>query len=304
MIIALVGPTATGKTALSLEVAELLGGPSGVEIISADAMQLYRGMDIGTAKLPASQRRGIVHHQLDVLDINEAASVAAYQRSARADLQGIVSRGKIPIVVGGSGLYVAGLLDKLEFPGHDPHIRAALEETVRREGLQPLLMELEEKDPAAYAAVDHRNPRRVIRAVEVVRLAGRYSPRFPRHTAHFPDIHSFYVSRAADVLADSIARRAEAMMTGGLLEETAALLDEGLRESPTAGSATGYRQAISVLDGLLSTEDAVVEIAQATRRLAKKQRTWFGADPRLRHLDLTDTSINDAARHVVEAAGK
>ena len=165
MIISIAGPTATGKTALSLQVAEKLGGPARVEIVSADAMQLYRGMDIGTAKLPESERRGITHHQIDVLDISLEASAAAYQRQARADLESIVARGKIALVVVGSGLYLAALLDELYFPGHDPAIRADLEAVAATQGLEPLIRELAEKDPQSHATIDLANPRRVIRAL-------------------------------------------------------------------------------------------------------------------------------------------
>lgn len=301
MIIAIVGPTASGKTALSLEVAELLGGPEAVEIISADAMQLYRGMDIGTAKLPLSDRRGIVHHQLDVLDIAEEASVAAYQRHARTDLADIMARGKVPLVVGGSGLYVSGLLDELDFPGQSEEIRAELEAVAADCGLAPLVAELAEKDPEAHAVIDLANPRRVIRALEVIRFTGHpYTPRFPRHTSHFDGVISFAVTREKVLLNTSIYGRAEGMFASGLLEETRGLVRQGLRDAPTASRATGYAEAISVLDGLMSVEEAIEATAFATRRLAKKQGTWFRADPRLSWIDLTDGDIHRAAATIVD----
>ena len=299
MIVSIVGPTASGKTALSLELAALLGGPDSVEIISADAMQLYRGMDIGTAKLPLEQRLGIPHHQVDVLDVTDDASVAAYQRSARLDVADIQSRAKIPIVVGGSGLYVSGLLDELDFPGHDSRIRAELEATVTMQGLAPLVAELAQKDPRAYATMDVANPRRVVRALEVIRLTGQpYTPRFPRHTSHFESVLMFAVTREKTVLHDSIERRAQDMMKSGLLEETRGLIDVGLRHAPTASRATGYAQALDVIDGNLTPQEAIESIALATRRLAKKQGTWFRADPRLTWFDLTDGDLTRVARDI------
>lgn len=299
MIVSIVGPTASGKTALSLELAALLGGPDSVEIISADAMQLYRGMDIGTAKLPVEQRLGIPHHQVDVLDVTDEASVAAYQRSARLDVADIQSRAKIPIVVGGSGLYVSGLLDELDFPGHDSRIRAELEATVTMQGLAPLVAELAQKDPRAYATMDVANPRRVVRALEVIRLTGQpYTPRFPRHTSHFESVLMFAVTREKTVLHDSIERRAQDMMKSGLLEETRGLIDVGLRHAPTASRATGYAQALDVIDGNLTPQEAIESIALATRRLAKKQGTWFRADPRLTWFDLTDGDLTRVARDI------
>ncbi len=302
MIISIAGPTASGKTALSLKVAELLGGPARVEIVSADAMQLYRGMDVGTAKLPVQQRCGIVHHQIDVLDIHDEASVAAYQCSAREDVADIQARGKIPLVVGGSGLYLSALLDELDFPGHDPQIRKELEEVAALEGLAPLVDELAVKDPESHATIDLANPRRVIRALEVIRLTGGlYTPRFPRHTSHYTDHIAFAVNRENELLHPAIMERAENMMEQGLLEETGVLLERGLRDTPTASRATGYAEAIAVLDGHMSREAAVASIAQATRRLAKKQRTWLRADPRLAWLDLSAGDVQASAQQLVTA---
>lgn len=280
-IIGIVGPTASGKTGASIALAELLGGRDRVEIISADAMQLYRGMDVGTAKVTASEARGIRHHQIDVLDISESASVAAYQRHARKDLADIEKRGRTPLVVGGSGLYVSGLLDELRFPGWDPLIRGQLEWEWEKDPAA-LRAELRATDFEAYRHVDLCNPRRVIRALEVIRLTGeRFTPVFPRHTFHYPDVRIFGIHRPKDELEAAIATRTQQMLAGGLIEETQALLDRGLRTAPTAARATGYREAIAVIDGRMSIEEAGASISRATRRLAKKQRTWFGADPRI-----------------------
>lgn len=303
MIISIAGPTASGKTALSLQVAELLGGPARVEIVSADAMQLYRGMNIGTAKLPVEQRRGIIHHQIDVLDIHDEASVAAYQLHARENVAEIQARGKIPLVVGGSGLYLSALLDELDFPGHDPQIRNDLEEVVKREGLTPLVAELQLKDPESYATIDLANPRRVVRALEVIRLTGGlYTPRFPRHTSYYTDHVAFATNRVNELLHPAIMERAQGMIDGGLLEETEALLARGLRATPTASRATGYAEAIAVLDETMAREEAMASIAQATRRLAKKQRTWLRADPRVTWLDLSTGDICASAEQLVTAA--
>ena len=180
-VIGIVGPTASGKTALSLELAEALGGADSVEIVSADAMQLYRGMDVGTAKISPAERRGIVHRQIDVLDVLDEASVAAYQRSARADVDAILAAGKTPVVVGGSGLYVSGLLDRLDFPGRDRRVRAELESLLEREGPGPLLEELARKDPQAYEAMDLANTRRLVRALEAIRVTALHSALSPAH---------------------------------------------------------------------------------------------------------------------------
>ncbi|MGO1591174.1 MAG: tRNA (adenosine(37)-N6)-dimethylallyltransferase MiaA [Ancrocorticia sp.] len=302
MIITIVGPTASGKTALSIEVAEALGGPDAVEIISADAMQRYRGMDIGTAKITATERHGIRHHQLDVLDLSAEASVAAYQRDARQDLESIQSGGKIPMIVGGSGLYVSALLDELEFPGHDAAIRAQLEEEAAAGGFDQLLAELEERDPQSRRTIDPRNQRRIIRALEVIRLTGEpFTPKFPRHTSHYEGLATFAVTREMPLLEESITARTAGMFEQGLIEETRTLLGRGLREAPTASRATGYAEAIAVIDGRMSEDEAADSISFATRRLAKKQGTWFRADPRLTWLDLSGGDINAAAAQIVRS---
>lgn len=281
--------------------AERLGGPDKVEIISADAMQLYRGMDIGTAKISVAERRGIVHHQLDVLDLDQVASVAEYQREARRDLEAILSAGKTPIIVGGSGLYVSALLDELDFPGHDAGIREELEREAEWD-YERLLAELAVKDPESAQTIDPRNQRRVIRALEVIRLTGQpFTPRFPRHTSHYGGLRSFGVTRDMAVLERGIERRTARMFEQGLLEETRGLIERGLREAPTASHATGYRQAISVIDGAETVAEAAASISRATRKLAKKQGTWFRADPRLTWIDLTGGDIDAAAGHIAGA---
>jgi tRNA dimethylallyltransferase len=301
-VIGIVGPTASGKTALSLELAEALGGADSVEIVSADAMQLYRGMDVGTAKIFPAERRGIVHRQIDVLDVLDEASVAAYQRSARADVDAILAAGKTPVAVGGSGLYVSGLLDRLDFPGRDRRIRAELESLLEKEGPGPLLEELARKDPQAYEAMDLANTRRLVRALEAIRVTGRpYTPRFPRHTAHYPDVRLFGAFRGSDVLNAAIDRRAKEMMASGLVEETRELMGRGLADSPTAGKATGYAEAMAVIEGRMRIEEAVESMCLATRRLAKKQTKWFRADPRIEWLDLSGGDVPRAVGEILRA---
>lgn len=302
MILAIVGPTASGKTAVSLEVASLLGGSEAVEIISADAFQLYRGMDIGTAKLPVAQRRGISHHQVDVLELSQAASVASFQREARGDLESILGRGKIPLVVGGSGLYVSALVDELDFPGTDPRVRAEVEAEAA-EDFPRIVEELRREDPRAYEVMDLKNERRVIRAVEIIRLTGQYTARFPRHTSHYPGVALHALRREREVLDEAIAQRARQMFVGGLLEEVESLLGSGLRKAPTAARATGYAQALQVLDGQITLDKAVESTALSTRRLARKQMKWFRADPRVIWHDLTDGDVSRVAREIVADCG-
>jgi len=283
--VAVVGPTATGKSALALDLADALGGRA--EMVNADAFQLYRGMDIGTAKLTAAERRGYPHHQLDVLDVRQEANVASYQTHARADLRSITARGNRPVIVGGSGLYVRALTDALDFPGTDPDVRAALEDRARREGAAALWQELQRVDPVAAERIEPANTRRIVRALEVVRLTGRpFSASLPRYADLVPTVHlALRWDRA--VLDARIDARAEAMFASGLLEETESLLAAGLREGPTAPRAIGYAQAIAVLEGRMSMLEAVSATAAATRKLASRQIKWFRRDPRVHWLDVT-----------------
>ncbi|WP_139738288.1 tRNA (adenosine(37)-N6)-dimethylallyltransferase MiaA [Actinomyces wuliandei] len=314
------GPTASGKSVLALDLADRLTrgglpgrvrpwdgpvggrcgpdgsgtpgrtcdavGPGQVEVVSADASQLYRGMDIGTAKLPADQRRGYPHHQIDVLHVTQEASVAAYQRHARGDMEAIESRGSRPLVVGGSGLYLRALTDTLDFPGTDPLVRARLEERVQEEGTARLHAELEERDPQAAARVSPGDSRRIVRALEVLEVTGRpFSASLPRYEDVTPTVH-LALRPQREALSTCITARAEAMFASGLVEETQTLVRQGLREGPTASRAIGYVQALSVLDGRCSVEEAVADTAQATRQLASRQLKWFRRDPRVHWLDV------------------
>lgn len=290
-VIAVVGPTATGKSALALDLAEALGR---AQIVNADSMQLYRGMDIGTAKVPVEERRGIRHWQLDVLEPTEDASVAAYQRHARRDIETIRAAGDWAIVVGGSGLYVRALLDELDLPGTDPAIRGELEARLAEVGAARLHAELADEDPAAAAVIDPRNTRRVVRALEVIRLTGRpFAASLPSGVPHWTDLRfGIRVERAE--LDERITARAQAMVAGGLLEEVASLGPL----SRTAARATGYAQALTHLAGESSQEETVAAIAHATRQLARRQATWFRRDTRVQWLEDGTDLLESVLRRV------
>lgn len=275
-VVAVVGPTATGKSDLALDLAERLGG----EIVNADASQFYRGMDIGTAKMPVSERRGIAHHQFDTLDITDEATIARYQAEARADIADIIARGGVPIVVGGSGLYVRAALDVLEIPPTDPVVRAHFEARAASEGSGALHRELAERDPSAAREILPSNVRRVVRALEVIELTGeQFSATAPTKTFLRPSL-MLGLRADPDVLVQRIERRVVRMWHDGLLDEVRALDSQGLRRGRTASRAIGYAQALRQLDGEIDEAAAQEETAIATRRFARRQRAWFRPDPR------------------------
>lgn len=296
LVIAVVGPTAAGKSDLALDLATRLDA----EIVNADAMQLYRGMDIGTAKVPAAERRGITHHQLDVLQVTEEASVAAYQRHGREDLQAIAGRGRAAIVVGGSGLYVRALLDDLNFPGTDPQVRAGLEQRAAVEGTAALYAELAAADPVAADRIEARNTRRIVRALEVISITGRpFSANLPEHRYAVPAIQIGIQVPRSD-LHERIETRTRSMFDAGLLAETEELAARGLRGGRTARTAVGYTQALAVLAGTSTLADAITDTATATRRLARRQITWFGKDPRVHWVPAGPDALG-AAMYRIEA---
>lgn len=288
-VLAVVGPTGTGKSDLGVALARHLGG----EIINADSMQFYRGMDIGTAKLPEAERGGIPHHLLDILDVTEDASVSAFQAQARAAIDQIRARGKYPILVGGSGLYVRAALDVLEFPGTDPQVRQRIETELERAGLDALRGRLAAVDPVSAGRLG--DARRVVRALEVYELTGRpFSSFMPDRTYHQPAIQvGLDVDR--QVLHERLALRVDRMVAQGLLEEVRNLDAAGLRTGRTASRALGYAQFLKVLDGLWSTEQAVEDTVGATRQFARRQLTWFRADPRVTWLDALDPNLHEKA---------
>jgi tRNA dimethylallyltransferase len=297
-VIAVVGATASGKSDLALALAQRLGG----EIVNADAMQLYRGMDIGTAKIPIEQRRGIAHHQLDVLDVRQEASVAAYQREARLDLAGIRSRRNRPILVGGSGLYVRAALDRLEIPPTDPAVRARLEGELAAEGIDAMHARLLRADPVAAHAIEPKNERRVVRALEVVELTGRpFSATLPTREYQLPTITIGLVVPRPE-LDMRIAARVHQMWGAGLLEEVRRLDAAGLREGRTAAKALGYRQGLAHMHGLISAAQAIEDTITSTRRFARRQESWFRPDPRIFWLRYDDPQLTDRALHIIGAA--
>ncbi len=296
-LIAVVGPTATGKSALAVALARRLDA----EIVNADAMQRYRGMDIGTAKTPPVERGGIPHHQLDVLGVREEASLAEYQRDARADLAAVRGRGRVPVVVGGSGLYVRAVLDRLSIPPTDPAVRTALEADLERDGPEALFARLRAADPVAASAILPGNTRRVVRALEVVYLTGRpFSATQPDRQLHSPAVLVGLVldRRALDA---RIEARAVQMWRDGLVEEVGRLLPQGLREGRTASRALGYQQALAVIDGRATERQAIADTARATRRLARRQDSWFRPDPRIAWLPAEAPDLLDRALAAVEA---
>ncbi|MFC0675511.1 tRNA (adenosine(37)-N6)-dimethylallyltransferase MiaA [Brachybacterium hainanense] len=281
-IVAVLGATATGKSDLAVRLAEELDG----EVVNADALQLYRGMDIGTAKIPPDERRGIPHHLLDVLEVTEEASVSTYQREARAAIAAIRGRGRTPVVVGGSGLYVRALLDDIEFPPTDARLRAQLEARAEAIGAPALHRELAASDPEAAAGIGVHDTRRIVRALEVGQLTGRSFRAFlPRPVHHDPATIQLGLSRPRPLLHARIALRVRRMVEAGLLEETRHLRAQGLERSATARRAIGYEQALAVLAGTMSCADAVSATEAGTRRLVRKQDTWFRRDPRITWLE-------------------
>ncbi|TCK25262.1 tRNA (adenosine(37)-N6)-dimethylallyltransferase MiaA [Pseudonocardia endophytica] len=302
-LVAVVGPTATGKSDLGLELAMHLGG----EVVNADAMQLYRGLDVGTAKLPPGERRGVPHHQIDVLDVTETASVAAYQRHARADIEALRAAGRTPVLVGGSGLYVQAVLDPLEFPGTDPELRASLEAELAADGPHALHRRLAGQDPAAAAEVLPSNGRRIVRALEVIALTGGpFRATLPRATEPLYDAVLLGVDRDVASLDDRVAVRVDRMLSSGLLAETRALLPLGLRDGRTASRALGYRQVLDALDAADPPDLAWVreETVRATRKFVRRQRSWFRRDKRIHWLDGADPSLLDRALAHVTACSR
>ncbi|MGO9041690.1 MAG: tRNA (adenosine(37)-N6)-dimethylallyltransferase MiaA [Mycobacterium sp.] len=290
--IAVIGPTGTGKSQLALDLAERLSGEVGAEVVNADAMQLYRGMDIGTAKLPREQRRGIPHHQLDVLNVTETATVARYQGAAAADVEAIAARGAVPIVVGGSMLYIQSLLDDWSFPATDPAVRARWERRLAEVGVGQLHAELASRDPAAAAAILPTDGRRTVRALEVVELTGQpFAASAPRIGAARWDTVIVGLDTDRTLLDERLARRTDTMFEQGLVDEVERLLDEGLRDGVTASRALGYAQVIAALDaggGPAQLREAREQTYVGTRRYVRRQRSWFRRDHRVHWLDAGD----------------
>jgi len=276
-LVAVVGATATGKSGLGIALARALGG----EVVNADSMQLYQGMDIGTAKEPAAARQGVPHHLLDVWPVTQTANVADYQKLARTAIEDIAARGRIPVLVGGSGLYIRAALGDLEFPGTDDEIRARLESELAADGSIGLHQRLQAADPAAAAAILPSNGRRIVRALEVIELSGRpFSATLPGYDSGRPAVQvGLTIDRPE--LDRRIEERVGRMWAAGFEAEVRALAAVGLREGRTASRALGYQQVLRALDGEWTPEQSREETARATRRFARRQESWFRRDPRI-----------------------
>ena len=296
-VVAIVGPTAAGKSALAVELALRLGG----EVVNADSMQLYRGMDIGTAKLRPEERRGVPHHVLDIWEVTEPASVAVYQSVARAAVDDIYARGRVPLLVGGSGLYVRAVLEQFDFPGTDPELRASLEAELARVGPAALHARLAERAPEAAARILPTNGRRIVRALEVVTLTGTFVASLPEPTPYYPAVH-IGVDRDPAELDALIAERVDRMFAAGLVDEVRALEARGLREGRTASRALGYQQVLRYLAGECTLAEARDETVQATRRFVRRQRSWFRRDPAVVWLDGASPTLVEDALAVYAAA--
>ena len=278
-VIVICGATATGKSDIAIEVAQELGA----EIINADSMQLYRGMDIGTAKLTVEERKGIPHHLLDVLDVSEDSTVAWYQEQARAAITEIHSRGKDAVIVGGTGLYIKAILDDLNFPDTDPEVRAKLEAELAEFGAAALFTRLEELDPAAALAIDRANSRRVIRALEVIEITGLpFTANLPREdSSRYPDALQFGLVMDREHLRERIDQRVDRMWDAGFVDEVDRLISQGIGDGTTAQRALGYAQIIAMRSATMTEEETKEDTKRASRQYARRQETWFSRDARI-----------------------
>jgi tRNA dimethylallyltransferase len=285
-VIAIVGPTAVGKTALSLEIAEKFSA----EIINADAMQIYKGMDIGTAKLPLSQRRGIFHHQIDVLDPSEEANVSQYQKQSREIINDLLSKNVQPLLVGGSGLYVNSVLEDLEFPGTNLEVRAKYEEILDEKGVEALFQMLKEIDPKAAENILPNNARKIVRALEVNEITGKaFNAKLPEPSPIFSDVR-IALDMPRDLLDQRIIDRVHQMFEDGFVDEVKSL-EKNLRLGKTAFRALGYSQVLSLLSGEISEDEAITLTINATKKFARRQLSWFRRDPLIHWLDATSPDL-------------
>ncbi len=294
-LIVICGATATGKSDLAVTLAQHLNA----EVINADSMQLYRGMDIGTAKIAVEERKGIAHHMLDLLDVHQDANVAWYQEKARAVISEIHSRDKDAIIVGGTGLYIKAILDELNFPDTDPVVRAELELEFATKGIAPLFERLEKLDPAAALAIDKANSRRVIRALEVIKITGKpFTANLPREeSSRYPFAQQFGLVMDRDTLSERISTRVDRMWEQGLVEEAQGLLQAGIMQGTTAQRALGYAQVIAQIEGKVSQEEAQEETKRATRQYARRQETWFSRDDRITWI----SPVQNALQRILES---
>lgn len=302
MIVAVVGPTATGKSDLAVALAERAredDAPLG-EVVNADAFALYRGMDIGTAKVRPGERRGVSHHQIDVLEPAADASVAHFQLAARQDIAAIIGRRARPVVVGGSGLYVRALLDKINFPGTDPQVRARIDERAEVVGPRAMHDELQKLDPIAADSIGPANTKRIVRALEVIELTGRpFSANLPKQEYVRPTLQ-IGLDCDRETLDERVAARVHVMWQDGLVAEVEALLTRGMGR--TASRAVGYAQVLAYLRGEMTEQEALEAVITLTRRLTRKQMGWFGRDPRVHWLSATSQDLAQQALELIDAA--
>ncbi|SHI35300.1 tRNA dimethylallyltransferase [Tessaracoccus bendigoensis DSM 12906] len=285
-LIVLVGPTATGKSGLAVDIAQRLaaeGRPA--EIINADSMLIYRGMDIGTAKPTLDQRGGVPHHLIDIADVTETASVAGFQGRAREVIAGLRGRGIVPILVGGSALYTRAITDVFDFPGSDDEVRARWEAELERVGAVELHRQLALRAPESAAKIEPGNGRRTVRALEVLELTGGHHPHIPEWTYALDDVHQFGLNLDRQELDARIDARVDQMWDEGLVDEVRGLLEVGLRDGLTAVRAIGYRQVVDFLDGHVTEEEARTAVKKKTRTFFRKQLGWYRRDPRIVWLD-------------------
>jgi tRNA dimethylallyltransferase len=288
-VLAIVGPTASGKSALAVAVAQRIGG----EIISTDSMQVYQGMDIGTATPSVDERGGITHHLMDIWPMEHLVTVSQFQLDARAAIEDVLGRNRVPVVVGGSGLFVSAVLDDLNFPGTDEQVRATWEAELEAVGPAALHARLTEVDPVAAAAILPSNGRRIVRALEVIELTGEpFIAEFPDPVGVYPTVR-IGLEIPREILDDRIAQRVDAMFAAGFIDEVRALDGRGLRQARTASRALGYSQVLAVLDGEMTEEQAREEIILATRRFARRQQRWFRRDTRIRWIDYDSATAVD-----------
>jgi tRNA dimethylallyltransferase len=296
-VIAVVGPTAAGKSELSLTLARTLDG----EVVNADSMQLYQGMDIGTAKLTEAERAGVPHHLLDIWPVTQTASVAEYQLLARQVIGDIRDRGRTPILVGGSGLYVRAAIDKLQFPGTDPELRVGLEHELDRVGAAVMHARLAALDPAAAAAILPGNRRRIVRALEVIELSGRpFSATLPEYESVY-EVIQLGLAMPRPELDRRVADRVHRMRQLGLVEEVRQLERAGLRDGFTASRALGYAQVLRFLAGDWTEDAAFEQTITATRRFVRRQESWFRRDPRVSWIP-AGAGLADRALAIVRSA--
>ena len=288
-LIVICGATATGKSDLAVHLAQEIDA----EIINADSMQLYKGMDIGTAKITVQERKNVPHHLLDLLEVTQDANVAWFQEKARAAITDIHGRGKNAIVVGGTGLYIKAILDELNFPDTDPVVRAELELEYATKGIGPLFERLEKLDPAAALAIDKANSRRVIRALEVIKITGKpFTANLPREeSSRYPYAQQFGLVMDRDALSEKISNRVDRMWEQGLVAEAEKLIVAGITKGTTAQRALGYSQVIAQIEGRVTEVEAQEETKRATRQYARRQETWFSRDERITWISPTQNAL-------------